>query len=184
MRFRDIAMSTQVALLEGTVEDVDGFALQMRWGRIEPVRGGDASWRVEGLDATLTARRIDSRFTALVIDGADAELVLSDLGQVLDLFDDVDVMNEIAAVVEPQELTPWIARLAAFAEGPFQASTLTVMQGLLDAERLEYVGAMVSSLNHARWPQLANPLRELALRLPQFTPQADAAITSIEQAEP
>jgi hypothetical protein len=67
MRFRDIAMSTQVALLEGTVEDVDGFALQMRWGRIEPVRGGDASWRVEGLDATLTARRIDSRFTALVV---------------------------------------------------------------------------------------------------------------------
>ncbi len=177
-------MSTQVALLESTVEDMVGFAQQMRWTRVEPMRGGDASWRVDGLDATLTVRRIDARFTALVIDGADAALLLADIGQVLDLFDDVDVMNEIAAVSEPRELAPWIERLAAFAEGPFQASTLTVMQGLLGSERLEFAEAMARGLRHARWSELSPALGDLARRQPQLKPWTDAALASIDLDEP
>ena len=174
-------MSSLVALIESTVEDVAGFAQQMRWSQVKPVRGADASWRVEGLDATLMARRIDPHFTALVIDGADASLLLADLGQVLNLFDDVDVMNEIAAVSEPHELTPWIERLAAFAEGLFQASTLTVMQGLLRSERLAYAEAMARGLKHARWAPLKAALGELALSQPQLKPWTDAALASIDR---
>ncbi|MBK6850901.1 MAG: hypothetical protein IPG93_04610 [Burkholderiales bacterium] len=175
-------MSTQVALLESTVEDVVEFAQQMSWIRINSVRGGDATWRVDMLDATLTVRRIDAQFTALLIDGADASLLLADLTQVLDLFDDVDVLNEIAAVSEPNQLVPWIARLAAFAEGPFQASTLTVLNGLLDSERFEFVDALVHGLSHACWRELEVPLVELGQRRPQIKPLTDAAVASISAA--
>jgi hypothetical protein len=117
----------------------------------------------------------------LVSEGADAALLLDDLGQVLDLHDDVDVMNEISSVAQPSELTPWISRLAAFAEGQFQASTLSVILGLLGSERFEFAEAMARGLKHARWPQLTLPLRELANRYLQLRPLIDAAIASIEQ---
>ncbi len=172
-------MSTQVALAELGESDFKTLAGEMGWKRVVRPQDGKVSWKSDGMDASVTWRQVDPFYGAFVIEGEDAELMLADLSTALQLLDDVEVMNEITAATTPEELALWVPRLGQFAEGSFQPSTLSVMLGLLNSDRKEFVAAMVKGLRHARWQELLPTLDDVAGRRPELKPLVEAARTSI-----
>lgn len=161
--------------------DVSTLAKEMGWQHAGAPLDGDASWLGGDMDARITWYQVDATHGAFIVEGTDAELLLADLGNGFELLDDVDVMDQIAAATTPQELARWVPRLAQFARGIFQQSTLGVMLGLLTSEHSEFVTAMVQSLRHARWHELIEPLEDVARRRVELKPLCDAAVASIKK---
>lgn len=142
-----------------------------------------STWRSNDMDAIVTWFQVDATYGAFIIKGTDADLMISDLALAFELLDDVAVLQEIAGASNPLELVKWASRLGPFAAGDFQESTLDVILGLLNSERPDFVAAMVSGLQCARWPELRAPLALVAVKYPTLSTLCEVGLSSIASYE-
>lgn len=164
-----------------TIEELRALAVEMEWIKL-PARNGEQAWQPQAMDAMIAWRILDPYYGVLRVEGPDTEVVMDDLDAVLNLHDDVDVMNAIAAATTAAEVELWATRLGAFAEGDEVLSgTLDVLLGLLASERFGFVAAAVRGLSHARWSTCAEPLRQVGERWPELEADCGKALGSIRR---
>jgi hypothetical protein len=173
-------MRTMV-IARATTDEIRALAEELAWRKVSAA-DDEVAWQPEATEARILWRPLDSAWGALVVGGEHAEVALDDIAGVLDLWDDVDAMNAIAAAESPAEVAQWACRLGAFAAGDeVLLGTLDVLRGLLMSDREEFVAAAVEGLSHARWSVLAEPLRQAGIRWPDLAEQCGRALASIRK---
>ena len=173
-------MPTMV-IARATTDDLRALAEELEWREVAAAED-EVAWQPEATEARILWRPLDSAWGALAVEGEHTEVALDDIAGVLDLWDDVDAMNAIAAAETPAEVAQWARRLGAFAAGDEALlGTLDVLRGLLLSDREEFVAAAMEGLSHARWGALTEPLRQAGLRWPDLAAQCGRALASIRK---
>ena len=170
-----------IVIARATTDEVRALAEELEWREVA-ASPDEVAWQPEATEARVLWRPLDGEWGVLAVEGEHTEVALDDIAGVLDLWDDVDAMNAIAAAESPAEVAQWARRLGAFAAGDEALSgTLDVLCGLLTSDRDEFVAAAVEGLSHARWAALAEPLRRVGMRWPDLEAQCGRALASIRK---
>lgn len=168
-----------IALACASSEEMRALAAALHWEAL-PAGDTDLAWQPQGMDARVGWRELDNAFGVFSFEGNDGDLAAADLGMVLNLLDDVDAMQAIAAAPDPPTLESWARRLGAFVAGSqVYETTAAVLRGLLGCDSPDFAAAVVAGLQRARWQGLIEALKATAERRPDLAAGCHHAIGSI-----